>query len=134
MHKTTVYPTVVVLRHVNYNNTWKHMVHPDALRQMAFDAALQYFRAVLVSCALVRPLVPTPEHPWVMHETTVYPTVVVLRHVNFNSSCKYMVHPDALDAVLQYFLAVLVSCVLVRPLVPRPEHPWWCMRLLCTPL
>jgi hypothetical protein len=41
-----------------------------------------------------------------MHETTVYPTVVVLQHVNSNSSQGYKVHPKAFGTVLQYQVAV----------------------------
>ena len=58
-----------------------------------------------------------------MHETAVYSTVVVLRHVNSNSTQEHMVPQKAFDTVWQYFLAVFVSCVLVRPLPPTPEHP-----------
>ena len=58
-----------------------------------------------------------------MHETTVNLTVGGLQHVNSNSTQEHMVHPKAFDRVRQYFLAVFVSCVLVRPLPPTPEHP-----------
>jgi hypothetical protein len=61
-----------------------------------------------------------------MHQTTVHCITVVLRHVNPQS----MGHPQAYGTVLQYFLAVLVSRVLVRPLVPTPEHPQRCLKLL----
>lgn len=59
----------------------------------------------------------------VLHETTVYPIMVVLRHVNLNSSCKFKVKPDTIGTVWQYFLAVFVSCVLVRLVVPAPKYP-----------
>ena len=57
-----------------------------------------------------------------MHETTVYPTGVVLRR-NVDSMCKHMLHPAAFDTVLQYFLAVCVSHVCVRSLFLTSEHP-----------
>jgi hypothetical protein len=34
-----------------------------------------------------------------------------------------MVRLEAFAAILQYLLAVFVSCVLVRPLMPTPKHP-----------
>jgi hypothetical protein len=59
-----------------------------------------------------------------MHETTVHTAEVVLQRVSSEGSGNLMVHPPAFDTVLQYFLVVGVSCKIVRPLVPTPEHPW----------
>jgi hypothetical protein len=58
-----------------------------------------------------------------MHETTAHSLTVVLLRVTAESSGNPKLHPQAYGAVSQYFLAVLVSCVLVRPPVRTPEHP-----------
>jgi hypothetical protein len=51
-----------------------------------------------------------------------------------NRCSERLVHQQPSHTVVQYVLAVLVSCELVRPLFPTLEHPQGCMRLLCTTL
>jgi hypothetical protein len=66
----------------------------------------------------------------VMLETTVDTTPAVLRHVYSKSSGAHVGHhgphvllAHAIDTSLQYFLAVLILGVLVRPLLLTAEHP-----------
>jgi hypothetical protein len=58
-----------------------------------------------------------------MHETTLYSSTKAMRHATPENSKNYIVHSQACGTILQFFLAVLVSGDVVRPLVPIPEHP-----------
>lgn len=49
----------------------------------------------------------------VMHETTAYNTAVALCSVQSGRVEEHKVFPQGFDTMLQYFLAVLVSYVLV---------------------
>jgi spore maturation protein SpmB len=60
----------------------------------------------------------------VMHETSVYTTTVALGRVTQKAVRNTMCAHGVFNAVLQYLLAVLVLCVLARPLVSTFEHLW----------
>jgi hypothetical protein len=61
----------------------------------------------------------------VMHETTVDTTPTVLRRGTSEKAVDVTWHhSQATDVMLQYFLTVLASAMLVKPLVPMPKHPW----------
>jgi hypothetical protein len=124
--------TSAVVQYVNCKSSGKHVV-PSHDR----DTAWSCFLAVVMSCIHVRSLLPAPERArlciicgyCVPH---CGPQDRVLRHANSNSSWENLVHPSS--HTVYNNLAVLESCVHVRPLLLTREHPQWCTRLLCSPL
>jgi hypothetical protein len=61
----------------------------------------------------------------VMHETTRFTSTLALRHaISEIQSQPHHALTSVWCCILQYFLAVLVSSAVVRPLAPISEHPW----------